>query len=76
MWLFMAQHGAARRDLGGIWGFPKSRGALLGVPKIRTTIFCGLDRGPPILGNCHMKITTELWSPRKKVRGRHSEKHP
>ena len=37
-----------------IWGFPKIRGTLLGVPIIRTTVFGGLYWGPLILGNYHL----------------------
>ena len=43
-----------------IWGVPKIRGTLLGVPKIRTIVFWGLYWGPPILGNDY--ITTGLLS--------------
>ena len=31
-----------------IWGFPKIRGTILGVPIIRTIVFGGLYWGPPI----------------------------
>ena len=31
-----------------MWEFPKIRGTVLGVPKIRTIVFCGLYWGPPI----------------------------
>ena len=37
-----------------IWGFPKIRPTILGVPIIRTVVFWGLYWGPPILGNCHI----------------------
>ena len=37
-----------------IWGFPKSRGTILGVPIIRTIVFRGLYWGPLILGNYHL----------------------
>ena len=40
-----------------IWGFPKIRGTILGVPLIRTMVFCGLCWGPPILGNYHIELT-------------------
>ena len=30
------------------WGFPKIRGTILGVPKIRTIVYWGLYWGPPI----------------------------
>ena len=33
-----------------IWGFPKIRGTLLGVPIIRIIVFWGLYWGPLILG--------------------------
>ena len=36
-----------------IWGFPKIRGTILGVPIIRTIIYWGLYWGPLILGNYH-----------------------
>ena len=41
------------RPCGGfpLWGFPKIRGTILGVPRIRTIVFWGLYWGPPILGN-------------------------
>ena len=39
-----------------IWGFPKIRGTILGVPIIRTIIFWGLYWGPIILGNYHFAI--------------------
>ena len=38
-----------RRGL--IWGFPKIRGTLMGVPIIGTIVFWGLYWGPLILGN-------------------------
>ena len=37
-----------------MWGFPKIRGTLLGVPIIRTIVFWGLHWGPHILGNYHL----------------------
>ena len=37
-----------------IWGFPKIRGTLLGVPIRRTIVFWGLYWGPLILGNYHL----------------------
>ena len=37
-----------------IWGFPKIRGTILGVPIIRTIVFWGLYWGPLILGNYHI----------------------
>ena len=37
--------------LGSIWGFPKIRGTILGVPITRTIVFWGLHWGPLILGN-------------------------
>ena len=39
-----------------MWGFPKIRGTILGVPIIRTVIYLGLYWGPPILGNYHVKF--------------------
>ena len=38
-----------------VWRFPKIRGTFLGVPIIRIIIFWGLDWGPPILGNYHLR---------------------
>ena len=37
-----------------IWGFPKIRGTIFGVPITRTIVFWGLYRGPLILGNYHI----------------------
>ena len=39
----------------GIWGFPKIRGTILGVPIRRTIVYWGLYWGPPISGNYHME---------------------
>ena len=39
-----------------IWGFPKIRGTILGVPIIRTKLFLGLYWGPLILGNYHLEV--------------------
>ena len=36
-----------------IWGFPKIRGTLLGVPIVRIIVFRGLYWGSLILGNYH-----------------------
>ena len=36
-------------------GFPKIRGAILGVIIIRTIVFGGLYQGPLVLGNYQMK---------------------
>ena len=36
-----------------IWGFPKIRGTILGVPIIRTIVFGGLHWGPLILEKYH-----------------------
>ena len=36
-----------------IWGVPKIRGTILGVPIIRIIIFWGLYWGPLLLGNYH-----------------------
>ena len=38
-----------------IWGFPKIRGTILGVPVIRTMVFWGLYWGPLILANYHIR---------------------
>ena len=38
----------------GIWGFPKIRGTILGVPIIRTIVYWGLYWGPLFLGNYHL----------------------
>ena len=46
---------------GSIWGFPKIRGTLLGIPIIRTIVFWGLYWGPDILGNYHMYIYTYVY---------------
>ena len=37
----------------GIWGFPKTRVPLLGVP-LGDSILCGAEKGYPILVNTHM----------------------
>ena len=37
-----------------MWGFPKIRSTLLGVPIVRTIIYWGLYWGPLILGNYHV----------------------
>ena len=39
-----------------IWGFPKIRGTILGVPIIRIIVFWGLYWGSPILGNYHLEV--------------------
>ena len=39
-----------------IWGFPKIRDTIFGVPLIRTIVFWGLYWGPPILGNYHILL--------------------
>ena len=39
-----------------IWGFPKRRGTILGVPIIRTIVFRGLYWGLLILGNYHLDV--------------------
>ena len=39
-----------------IWGFPKIRGTLFGVPIIRNITFWGLYWGPLILGNYHLLL--------------------
>ena len=38
-----------------IWGFPESRGTILGVLIIRIIVYGGLYWGPPVLGNYHME---------------------
>ena len=38
------------RITGNIWGFPKIRGTILGVPIIRTIIFWGSMLGSPYFG--------------------------
>ena len=38
------------------WGFPKIRGTILGVPRIRIRIYWGLYWGTPILGNCQIEV--------------------
>ena len=37
-----------------LWGFPKIRGAILGVPRIRIIVFWGLYLGLPIWGSYHI----------------------
>ena len=37
------------------------RGTLLGVPIIRTVVFCGLYWGPFILGNYHIEIGFRMY---------------
>ena len=50
------------------WGIPKIRGAILGVPIIRTIVFWGKNWGSLILGNYHMgnfppeKLGEALWA--------------
>ena len=41
-----------------IWGFPKIRGTILGVPIIRIIVFWGLYWVTLILGNYHMKLVS------------------
>ena len=55
-------------DLGMIWGFPKIRGTILGVPIRRTIIFWGLYWGTPILGNYHLARRLPLQDIRKAPR--------
>ena len=45
-----------------MWGFPKIRGTLLGVPRIRTIVFWDLYWGPLILENYHVRIETKYFS--------------
>ena len=45
-----------------IWGFPKIKGTILGIPIIRTIVFRGLYWGPPILGNYHIISLRPLMS--------------
>ena len=40
------------------WGFPKIRGTFLGVPIIRAIVFWGLYRGPLVLGNYHIRLSS------------------
>ena len=48
--------GPIGRHAGGIiWGFPKIRGTLLGVPIIRTIVFGGLYWGSSFWGNYHIQ---------------------
>ena len=47
--------------IGAIWGFPKTRGTLLGVPIIRIIVFGGLYWGTPILGNYHIGTCGVFW---------------
>ena len=39
-----------------IWGFPRMKGTLVGVPIIRTIVYWGLYCALPILENYHMYI--------------------
>ena len=39
-----------------IWGFPKIRGTILGVPIMRIIVFGGFILGSPILGNYHILL--------------------
>ena len=48
--------------LKAMWGFPKIRGTIWGVPIIRIIVFWGLYWGPPILGNYHMGIVRVRFS--------------
>ena len=41
-------------DLDQIWGFPKIRGTIMGVPIIRIIVYWGLYWGALILGNYHV----------------------
>ena len=43
-----------------MWGFPKIRGTILGVPTIRTIVFWGLYWGPTILGNYHVMVFLDM----------------
>ena len=45
---------AAFRQISDMWGFPKIRGTILGVPIIRIIVFRGLYWGEPTLGNYHV----------------------
>ena len=57
---FGAQNRCPRHRLGScivaaaIWGFPKIRGTILGVPIMRTIVFGGSILGPLVLGNYHL----------------------
>ena len=52
-------------DLAGtgkhMWGFPKIRGTILGVPIIRTIVYWGLHWGTLILGNFHVNMKLLSW---------------
>ena len=50
----------ARWVKGSIWGFPKIRGTILGVPIIKIIVFWGLYWGPFILGNYHI-LHSIMW---------------
>ena len=43
-----------------IWGLPKIRGTILGVPIIRIIVFWGLYWGPPKFGKLPFKNTLEM----------------
>ena len=38
------------------WGFPRTRGTLLGFPIIRIIVYWGLYWGPLILGNYQIRV--------------------
>ena len=44
-----------------IWGFPKIRGTILGVPIIRTMVFGDLYWGPLLTGNYHFRRNITYW---------------
>ena len=51
----MCDHESPKLGCNYIWGFPKIRGTILGVPIIRIIVFWGLYWGPPILVSYHME---------------------
>ena len=51
-----------------MWGFPKIRGTISGVPIIRTIVFWGLYWGPLILGNYHVWLSVFPWTERCSLR--------
>ena len=47
-------------EYGEIWGFPRVRGTILGVPIIGAIVYCGLYLGSVILGDYHIGSSAVL----------------
>ena len=43
-----------------MWGFPKIRGTIEGVPIVSIVIFWGTTLGPRILGDYYMELTNTM----------------